>query len=258
MLICGDLHLENFGAYRTDAGDFRFDINDFDEALVAPASFDLVRAHGQHLAGRRVCGRFRRSQASRHRARFPGRVSTGDRRVGSQRPNRRRSRSGKATVPFASCSANGHRRTDRRCSIQHTDGHHRRRAHILQRGQAPDVSEKKPARSSKAIEGLWPLDRHARKRFKVLDVTGRDHGRRQLGVRRVHGPGGRRRHERHEPVARRQGGGPVLGAGLREFPQPDIVATKPCGSCRSPAAAAIEAAGRPGDAGHRRPAFSTP
>jgi uncharacterized protein (DUF2252 family) len=43
LLICGDLHLENFGAYRTDDGDFLYDINDFDEALVAPCSLDLVR-----------------------------------------------------------------------------------------------------------------------------------------------------------------------------------------------------------------------
>ena len=43
ILICGDLHLENFGAYRTDDGDFLYDINDFDEALVAPCSLDLVR-----------------------------------------------------------------------------------------------------------------------------------------------------------------------------------------------------------------------
>ena len=43
VLSCGDLHLENFGAYQTEVGDFRFDINDFDEALVAPCSFDLVR-----------------------------------------------------------------------------------------------------------------------------------------------------------------------------------------------------------------------
>jgi uncharacterized protein (DUF2252 family) len=43
LLICGDLHIENFGAYRTDEGDFLFDINDFDEALVAPCSLDLVR-----------------------------------------------------------------------------------------------------------------------------------------------------------------------------------------------------------------------
>jgi uncharacterized protein (DUF2252 family) len=43
ILICGDLHLENFGAYRTAEGDFRYDINDFDEAMVASSSLDLVR-----------------------------------------------------------------------------------------------------------------------------------------------------------------------------------------------------------------------
>src|SRR4051794_26329694 len=43
ILICGDLHLENFGAYRTAGGDFRFDINDFDESVVAPCSLDLTR-----------------------------------------------------------------------------------------------------------------------------------------------------------------------------------------------------------------------
>jgi uncharacterized protein (DUF2252 family) len=41
--ISGDLHLENFGAYQTDDGDFRYDINDFDEALIAPCSLDLIR-----------------------------------------------------------------------------------------------------------------------------------------------------------------------------------------------------------------------
>lgn len=43
VLICGDLHLENFGAFRADDGTFCFDINDFDEALVAPCSLDVVR-----------------------------------------------------------------------------------------------------------------------------------------------------------------------------------------------------------------------
>lgn len=42
--ICGDLHLENFGAYRADDGDYLFGINDFDEAIVAPCGYDLVRA----------------------------------------------------------------------------------------------------------------------------------------------------------------------------------------------------------------------
>ena len=43
VLICGDLHLENFGAYRADDGTYLYDINDFDEAVVAPCSLDLVR-----------------------------------------------------------------------------------------------------------------------------------------------------------------------------------------------------------------------
>ena len=41
--VCGDLHLENFGSYRASNGLVYFDINDFDEAMLAPASWDLVR-----------------------------------------------------------------------------------------------------------------------------------------------------------------------------------------------------------------------
>ena len=41
--ICGDLHLENFGSYKADNRQVVFDINDFDEAILAPASWDLVR-----------------------------------------------------------------------------------------------------------------------------------------------------------------------------------------------------------------------
>ncbi len=41
--ICGDLHLENFGSYKGDNRLVCFDINDFDEAILAPVSWDLVR-----------------------------------------------------------------------------------------------------------------------------------------------------------------------------------------------------------------------
>ena len=41
--VCGDLHLENFGSYKGDNRQVYFDINDFDEAALAPASWDLVR-----------------------------------------------------------------------------------------------------------------------------------------------------------------------------------------------------------------------
>jgi uncharacterized protein (DUF2252 family) len=41
--ICGDLHLQNFGSYKGDNRLTYFDINDFDEALLAPCTWDLAR-----------------------------------------------------------------------------------------------------------------------------------------------------------------------------------------------------------------------
>lgn len=41
--ICGDLHIENFGSYRGDNQLVYFDLNDFDEAVLAPASYETVR-----------------------------------------------------------------------------------------------------------------------------------------------------------------------------------------------------------------------
>ena len=41
--FCGDLHFENFGSYKGDNRLVYFDINDYDEAALAPASWDLVR-----------------------------------------------------------------------------------------------------------------------------------------------------------------------------------------------------------------------
>lgn len=41
--ICGDLHLENFGTFKGDNRMVYFDLNDFDEAILAPAIWELVR-----------------------------------------------------------------------------------------------------------------------------------------------------------------------------------------------------------------------
>jgi uncharacterized protein (DUF2252 family) len=41
--ICGDLHLENFGSFKGNNRQVYFDLNDFDEALLAPAAWELVR-----------------------------------------------------------------------------------------------------------------------------------------------------------------------------------------------------------------------
>ena len=50
---CGDLHIENFGTYRGDNRLTYFDINDFDEAALAPKPRDLVRLlTSMHVAAR--------------------------------------------------------------------------------------------------------------------------------------------------------------------------------------------------------------
>jgi uncharacterized protein (DUF2252 family) len=41
--ICGDLHLENFGSYKGDNRLVYFDLNDFDEGMLAPATWELAR-----------------------------------------------------------------------------------------------------------------------------------------------------------------------------------------------------------------------
>lgn len=41
--VCGDLHLENFGSFKGDNGLVYFDLNDFDDALLAPLTVDVVR-----------------------------------------------------------------------------------------------------------------------------------------------------------------------------------------------------------------------
>ena len=49
--ICGDLHLENFGSYKGNNRLAYFDLNDFDEAALAPASWELIRMLTSLLIG---------------------------------------------------------------------------------------------------------------------------------------------------------------------------------------------------------------
>jgi uncharacterized protein (DUF2252 family) len=53
--VCGDLHLENFGSYRGDNRLTYFDLNDFDEAALAPATWELARfVTSVHLAAAKL------------------------------------------------------------------------------------------------------------------------------------------------------------------------------------------------------------
>ena len=41
--MCGDLHIENFGSFKGDNRLVYFDLNDCDEGILGPASWELVR-----------------------------------------------------------------------------------------------------------------------------------------------------------------------------------------------------------------------
>jgi len=71
--ICGDAHLENFGAFRVDPGPndahragnhVVFDVNDFDEALVAPFRFDVLRLSTSLILSARQLGESGQSAVS--------------------------------------------------------------------------------------------------------------------------------------------------------------------------------------------------
>ncbi|MDB5230595.1 MAG: hypothetical protein JWN76_1400 [Chitinophagaceae bacterium] len=50
--ICGDLHLENFGTFKAENGLIYFDMNDFDEAILAPVTWEIARTLTSiHLLG---------------------------------------------------------------------------------------------------------------------------------------------------------------------------------------------------------------
>ena len=54
--LCGDAHLENFGSYKGDNRLVYFDLNDFDEAALAPVTWELVRFLSSILvAGEGLC-----------------------------------------------------------------------------------------------------------------------------------------------------------------------------------------------------------
>lgn len=48
---CGDLHLQNFGTFKGDDRLVYFDINDFDEALLAPCTWDISRLITSTIVG---------------------------------------------------------------------------------------------------------------------------------------------------------------------------------------------------------------
>src|SRR6201996_9888 len=53
IMCCGDAHVSNFGMYAAPHRSIVFDLNDFDEAAVAPAEWDLKRLITSAIVGAR-------------------------------------------------------------------------------------------------------------------------------------------------------------------------------------------------------------
>ncbi|HLO47196.1 MAG TPA: DUF2252 domain-containing protein [Kamptonema sp.] len=54
--VCGDLHLENFGSYKGENRLVYFDVNDFDEGALAPATWEISRFLTSILVGAGTLG----------------------------------------------------------------------------------------------------------------------------------------------------------------------------------------------------------
>ena len=54
--VCGDLHIENFASYKGDNRLVYFDLADFDEALLAPCTWDLARLATSILIAAKIHG----------------------------------------------------------------------------------------------------------------------------------------------------------------------------------------------------------
>lgn len=54
--ICGDLHLENFGSYKGDNRLVYFDLNDFDESILAPCTWEIARFLTSVIVGAQTLG----------------------------------------------------------------------------------------------------------------------------------------------------------------------------------------------------------
>jgi uncharacterized protein (DUF2252 family) len=182
VLCCGDLHLENFGAYRSQEGDFRFDINDFDEALVVPCSFDLVRCTASILLAGEEWG-LRPLQATgialafldRYRTAVAESMATGI--IGEIAP-----RNGEGPVwDLLNATAMGTQAKllDRQTELKKSG----QRRIIRNPDKHPDVTQQEADKVRKAVEEFG-AGTNSPGVYRVLDVAGRIAGIGSLGLRR--------------------------------------------------------------------------
>ena len=178
----GDLHLENFGACQTEDGDFRFEINDFDEALVAPCSFDLIRCTASILLAGQDWALSPSDTTGialvfldRYRAAVIESTTSGV--IGEIAP-----RNGEGPVwDLLNATALGTqiKLLDRQTEVKK----HGTRRIVRIPDKHPEISDKQETQVRQAVE-VYGTAKGKPEVYKVLDVTGRIAGIGSLGLRR--------------------------------------------------------------------------
>jgi uncharacterized protein (DUF2252 family) len=192
ILICGDLHLENFGAYRSTDGVFLYDINDFDEAIVAPCGFDLTRCVASILLASNVW-RLSPLQAERLALAFLDRYRDGLAEM--EAPEiRRELRYKRGGGPVQQLLGRAAADTQAALLALQTKSDANGRLRIRRRGGLhPAVGAKREAQVREAVEE-YGRRQGKPDAYRVLDVSRRIAGIGSLGVRRYlvlingHGP----------------------------------------------------------------------
>ncbi len=173
----GDVHLENFGCYKADNRLAYFDLNDFDEAGLAPLTWDLVRLLASaHLGGGpRDLGPAERQAVARAMLNY----YVEQLREGKVRWIER----GTAEGPIRQLLRQAKRRTRRALLANRTEGSGRRRRFRLQPGRHHPPLEAETKQIEALMAGIGRAHR-APKFYRVLDVVRRVAGMASLGIPR--------------------------------------------------------------------------
>ncbi|MGZ4959481.1 MAG: DUF2252 domain-containing protein [Methylomonas sp.] len=187
--ICGDLHLENFGAYKGDNRLGYFDINDFDEAVLAPCTWDLARILCSLLVGAQTLG----IEYSQALALCEGFLDTYSRELvsGKARWIERSTASGMIRDLLKNLKKRSRPDLLKERTIEHGGG----RLLRVDNGKALAASDKEKRRITRLID-RFAAGQPQPEFFRVLDVARRIAGTGSLGLERfvvlVHGKGAKR------------------------------------------------------------------
>jgi len=175
--VCGDLHFENFGTYKGDNRLVYFDINDFDEAVLAPCTFDVTRFLTSLLVGARVL-RLGPPQARRLGKEFLA-AYVAALAAGKARWVERATATGIVRDLLRALKTRKRRELLERRTIVH----HGRR-HLRLDGKLALPVTREARRKVKAFMAAFAERQPNRRFFKVLDVARRIAGTGSLGVER--------------------------------------------------------------------------